>query len=436
MIFYFFVIILLFSFKNCEDSSDPQKYINNINDILIDLVSETLTISIERAIEKAILKGDQEKINDLQKCKKEFAIFNKTGEDLENYKLRRYYTYLIYYESSESKNDLGQYTDCIESQTLDLKNIDIDFNYSFRQEIKRNSTYTIFKIIEQQNKSFSNFTLKDNEHLFGLCLRNGCSNNSIKDIIYEFNDELTLFEKLKESDLRVYNLESGKGEISYTRMVPTFITLLIIILNGIIYLFQEKITKGKLKTFCECFKFDDNFKKILESDEKDGNEKSLNIIRCIRAIILIALVVSKSFIYIYHLPTKVFNETNMEKLINSYSFSLIYYGERFGKKMLYAISGFELTYIMIIYFDKIIRKKKENEKISYLLPPDLVSSSTIKKNKDNKEKTQQKIDDISKPKPELITPTDEEIINESNIIETNIIGNDKKKEEEKKKKKT
>ena len=422
----------MFSFKNCEDSSDPQKYINNINDILIDLVSETLTISIERAIEKAILKGDQEKINDLQKCKKEFAIFNKTGEDSENYKLRRYYTYLIYYESSESKNDLGQYTDCIESQTLDLKNIENDFNYSFRQEIKRNSTYTIFKIIEQQNKSFSNFTLKDNEHLFGLCLRNGCSNNSIKDIIYEFNDELTLFEKLKESDLRVYNLESGKGEISYTRMVPTFITLLIIILNGIIYLFQEKITKGKLKTFCECFKFDDNFKKILESDEKDGNEKSLNIIRCIRAIILIALVVSKSFIYIYHLPTKVFNETNMEKLINSYSFSLIYYGERFGKKMLYAISGFELTYIMIIYFDKIIRKKKENEKISYLLPPDLVSSSTIKKNKNNKEKTQQKIDDISKPKPELITLTDEEIINENNIIETNIIGNDKKKEEEKK----
>ena len=85
----------MFSFKNCEDSSDPQKYINNINDILIDLVSETLTISIERAIEKAILKGDQEKINDLQKCKKEFAIFNKTGEDSENYKLRRYYTYLF-----------------------------------------------------------------------------------------------------------------------------------------------------------------------------------------------------------------------------------------------------------------------------------------------------------------------------------------------------
>ena len=417
MIFSFFVIILilLFSFKNCDDSSDPKLYVDNITDILIDLVSETLTLSMDRAIDKAILKGDQKKINDLQKCKKEFAIFNKTNEKEEDKKLRRYYTYLIYYESSESKNDLGQYTDCIESQTLDLKNIDNDFNYSFRQEIKRNSTYTIFKIIEQQNKSFSNFTLKDNEHLFGLCLRKGCSNDSIKDIIYEFNDELTLFEKLKESNLRIYNLESGKGEISYTRLVPTFITLLIIILNGIIYLLEGKLAKGKLKTFCECFKFDDNFKKILESDEKDGNEKSLNIIRCIRGIILIALVVSKSFIYIYHLPTKVFNETNMERLLNSYSFPLIYYGERFGKKMLYAISGFELTYIMIIYFDNKMNPKNSSIPFGDLLPSsDQDSLNIVKKNEEKKENTPQNIDENNKAKTKKILKllSDDDILNE------------------------
>ena len=220
MIFSFLIIILLFTFQNCEDS-DPKSYIKNITDILIDLVSETLIISLDKALNKAILSGDQNKIDDLRKCKEEFAIFNKTGESEENKSLRRYYTYLIYYESSESKNDLGQYTDCIESQTLDLK--DIDFDYKLRQEIKKNSTYTIFKIVEQKNKSFSDFTLKDNEHLFGLCLRKGCSTNSIKDIIYEFNDELTLFENLKESNLTIYNLESGKPGISYTRLVNNIV---------------------------------------------------------------------------------------------------------------------------------------------------------------------------------------------------------------------
>ena len=56
MIFSFLIIILLFTFQNCEDS-DPKSYINNITDILIDLVSETLIISVDKALNKAILSG-------------------------------------------------------------------------------------------------------------------------------------------------------------------------------------------------------------------------------------------------------------------------------------------------------------------------------------------------------------------------------------------
>ena len=85
--------------------------------------------------------------------------------------------------------------------------------------------------------------------------------------------------------------------------------LLTVIISLII---KKRKSNRKLNAFFECFKFDDNFKKISESDK---NDNTLNMIRSIRGILLIALVVSKSFIYIYHLPTKVFNETNMEKLI-------------------------------------------------------------------------------------------------------------------------
>ena len=126
----------------------------------------------------------------------------------------------------------------------------------------------------------------------------------------------------------------------------------------------------------------------------------LNMIRSIRGILLIALVVSKSFIYIYHLPTKVFNETNMEKLINNYSFPLIYYGERFGKKMLYAISGFELTYIMACYFDnkndsKHQKEQKEQEEqieqVGELFDQD--SQHTVKERNKQNESTQLNVDE-------------------------------------------
>ena len=222
---------------------------------------------------------------------------------------------------------------------------------------------------------------------------------------------------------------------------------------------KKRKSNKKLNAFFECFKFDDNFKKISESDK---NDNTLNMIRSIRGILLIALVVSKSFVYIYHLPTKVFNETNMEKLINSYSFPLIYYGERFGKKMLYAISGFELTYILISYFDNIIKSKHPLpiDDIDKILPPDLVSQSTAKKKK--KKSNQLNIDDNVKRDPnrkakvisdytiqmednEDKTETDGEHIpnpekkqisnkknqNKNNVDKKDIPGNDQKNPEEK-----
>ena len=112
MIFCLFLIVLLFTEKNCQ-KGDPSNNIDQITNIMVNLISETLTLSIDKAINKSILAGDQKITNDLKQCKKELEIFNYDEDEEESHKyLRKYYTYLIYYESSKSKNDLGEYLDC------------------------------------------------------------------------------------------------------------------------------------------------------------------------------------------------------------------------------------------------------------------------------------------------------------------------------------
>ena len=351
MIFCLFLIVLLFTEKNCQ-KADPSNNIDQITNIMVNLISETLTLSIDKAINKSILAGDQKITNDLKQCKKELEIFNYDEDEEESHKyLRKYYTYLIYYESSKSKNDLGEYLDCLESQTIDIK--DHKFNYSTREQIKANSTFTIFKIIEEKNKSFSDFRFKDNEYLFGLCLKKGCSENSIKDIFYEFNNELVLFENLKNSEFNVYNLDSRNDLISFRRLIPIITTILIILLTPIAFILKKYCLKenSKLDNFFGVFNFNINFKRIL-GEKNSQEDPGLKIIRGVRGIILISLVVSISFIYIYHLPTKVFNEINMEYLLSSAFFPAVYHGERFGKKILFALSGIELVYKMLSYLDK------------------------------------------------------------------------------------
>ena len=358
--YVFLIFILLLSIKKCysnlsnklSSEEDYNSSIESIKSIMVKIFRETLADSMDKLVKKNINKED---INELEICKKEYEVFMKNDSYSQN--LSTYYAYLLYYESSKSQNDLDKYIDCLENQNIYIDKI--SFSPQEKQEIKDNTTFAFFKIIEKRNKSFTNISIKDDEYIFGLCIKKGCSINAIKKLFAELNQELVLFDNLQKSDVFAYDIHSNDDIKSYN-IIPLCIIIIIALMNPI-YFFLKRFSfknKNKLIEFLEVFDFNINSKYILKEDEE--NKSSLNIINGVRGIILISIAISISFFYIYHSPVKVFNQIFIEKLLNSYGFPLLYHGEIFGKKILYAISGYELAFKMLCYLDDCIKNKAEN----------------------------------------------------------------------------
>ena len=181
MLFSFWIIIFILTQKYCLNIETDDQNIVNMTNILMDLLSKEIIKSINRTIIKTKLANNQELLHQLEECKKAFDIFDIEHNDEQKEKLRKFYIYLLFSYSSKSKNDLGEYIDCVENQPIDITNL--TFSPEERKEIIENSTYSIFRIIEKKNKSLADFTLKDNEYLFGLCIKKGCSEEGIKTFI-------------------------------------------------------------------------------------------------------------------------------------------------------------------------------------------------------------------------------------------------------------
>ena len=422
MFLFFILVILLLSESICQDDN-----IGEIADILINLLSKTLTLSLDMAVKKTLINGDENQIESMFQCRKYYSIFDEKYDeyDQKNKKLRQYYSYLLYYESSKSRNDLGEYSDCLDSQSIDFnRNKSIqNFTDEEKKEFKENTTFAIFKIIEPKtNKSFSNFTFKNDEHLFGLCIKKGCSEQNIKDVFIAFNNELILFDKLNESNFTVYDLSSRFNTINYSRLIPVIMIILIILLHLIFYILNkfccEKYQKGILNDLFNIFNYKNNFKKILDKDNKENS--GIKIFNGIRGIIFMSLILNLSFFYIYHLPTKVFNETIIEKLLNNFAFPLFYHGEIFGKKLLYALSGFELVNIMIPYLDNYLKDNVDNLKINEDNKDNIESdakineSETPKKGQEDKTKEEKNLENLNVKEIKDEDDEEDEEINEEN----------------------
>ena len=330
MYFLFSIIFILLSKIYCQNSNTNS--IGSMINILEELISKGIIISIDRALNKSKLINDTKSIEDLERCKKSYEIFNINEQTEDDIKIRKYFTHLLYYTAPKSQNDIAEYSDCLESITIDLKMVNLTIDE--RKELRKDLTYTIFRIIEKKNKSISDITFKDNEYLFGFCIKKGCSQNSIKEIFYELNQQIKFFENLEQSNFSVYDLEMMEDYLNMKELIPLFIFILSIIIIHIIFF----IIRGQ----CLC-----NTEKILGKKEKN----EIKILRGLRGLTIFSIVISTSFFYIYHSPTKVFNEENIEELLNDFSFPFVYHGERFGKKILYALSGFELVNAMIYFLN-------------------------------------------------------------------------------------
>ena len=385
--------------KNGE--SDIEKTVETILKYVEELMSNLITLSIYNMTKErnnSMYNEDNKIIEEYKKCKESYEIFSNNKTE----KAKRYYLHLLYYDSSKSKNDLGTYTDCTDSQTVSYNILGIDEKE--KNKYKEDSTYMIIQIHEKKKNSFADIKYQENEYLVGLCLKKGCSENALKKTFYELNKEIKFFDYFDYDDIDVYDLDEKK--ISRKQYILNWIPFLILFIFILFSLFKfipnivfARMNPRKFNEIKECFNLKNNHEEIFGSYQDNenivSNDSGLSIIKGLRGLNMIAVLISTSFFYIYHLPTKIYNKDTFKDFITSFGFSVVYYGSRFGVKILYAMSGFELVYKMLNYLDNCIENKEklninkdeqEEEEIFPFINDINDSKSKNFKKRDNKKK--------------------------------------------------
>ena len=377
-----FIIILILWKSKCDLSIIRDKYrkrnlllkgeegsIETTVEIILQNVEELMSNLISLSIYNMTKDGNTSDydrgnkiIEEYKKCKESYEIFNNNKDE----KAKRYYLHLLYYDSSKSKNDLGTYTDCTDSQTVSYKNLGI--NETERNRFKKDSTYMIIQIHEKKNNSFADLKYQENEYLVGLCLKKGCSENALKKTFYELNKEIKFFEYFEYDDIDVYDLdEKNINKIKYILNWIPFLILFIFILFSLFKFIPNivfaRMSPRKHNEVKECFNLKINHEEIFGSYQDNenivSNDSGLTILKGLRGLNMIGVLISTSFFYIYHLPTKIYNKDTFKEFITSFGFSIVYFGSRFGVKILYALSGYELVYKMLNYLDNCIENKEK-----------------------------------------------------------------------------
>ena len=354
--------------SNFEDESE------NIFDGILKnvkaLMSNLIILSVYNATEPTIYPNDEKLLKEARECYESYSIFDEGLE--ENKKARDYYLNLIYYDSSKSKNDLGSYLDCTKSQTVSLNELNI--TKEEKEKFQEDSTYIIFQINEKKKSSFADISYLENEYLVGLCLKKGCSENVLRKSFVELNKEITFFEEFNYSDIEVYDLDSDKIDKKkyLVYWIPFFIIFIIILFSCFRWmpnLFFRRMNPRLFVELKECFNLKNNHEEIFgnfqDNENIVSNDTGLSIVKGLRGLNMLGVLISTSFFYIYHLPTKIYNKDTFKDFITSLWFSVVYYGFRFGIKILYAMSGFELVYKMLNYLDNCIENKEKCINLKY-----------------------------------------------------------------------
>ena len=352
--------------EDSESSEDDEllKVFNGILENVKDLMSNLIILSVYNATDSSIYPSEDKLLEEARKCYYSYKIFDDNSD--ESIKARNYYLTLIYHDSSKSKNDLGSYLDCTKSQTVSLT--DLKITKEEKEKFQKDSTYIIFQINEKKNSSFADIGYLENEYLVGLCLKKGCSENVLRKTFVELNKEITFFEEFNYSDIDVYDLDSDKIDKNkyFVYWIPFMIILIIICFSCfrcIPNLVFRKMNPRLFNDMKECFNLKNNHEEIFgnfqDNENIVSNDTGLSIVKGLRGLNMIAVLISTSFFYIYHLPTKIYNKDTFKDFITSFWFSVVYYGFRFGIKILYAMSGFELVYKMLNYLDNCIENKEK-----------------------------------------------------------------------------
>ena len=437
-LFFFIIFSFLFNYNNTQYKDIIGKIISlqiDEKDIikakvyglitnLENLMSYLFQLSIENmtfiANYSTKLLDDEKK--EILDCCNEFKMFYNERDIGKISNLSRYFLRLLYTDSSKRKNDLSTYETCIGSQTVSDDSLNSLGLANMKEEIKNKSTYMIVDVKEKKNKTeFSGINYQENEYLLGFCTKIGCGDRAFKQFFLQLNSEMRFFEEIDEDkDIEVYNI---KNKEFYTPeyiccLLPYLFIIIFILFSCIkflpsfIFSYYQRRNPVKYNELKECFNLKQNFLEIFGNPQDNEyivtNDTGLSFIKGMRGINMIMILITTTFFYIFHLPTKIYNSKSFQDILTGYSFIAIYYGHKFGIKILYGISGFELIYKMINYLDQCIEAKerlddKGEEKPKHIinmvdLPEEEKLKSDEKKIEKDEEEKEEEEDEEEDPK--------------------------------------
>ena len=177
-----FAYILIFLRVTKEDDP-PEPEDNNY----IDWAYSNMTEFIQQRILYGVEEAKKDPSSFSEKC---YEIFNDAYSKTNSTKTSMFITKFIT-DSSKSKNDLGSYTECLNS-VYKVNNYDTS-------EITNNVTYIIINLrTPVPSSTIIDLNYTTGRYMFGACVPKGCDENEYLLIFYHINKNLSIFENLSE----------------------------------------------------------------------------------------------------------------------------------------------------------------------------------------------------------------------------------------------
>ena len=442
---FFFLILFpkLFTSQNNPDSifQLPLIVINILRIILEEAKEENSTLTPE-----------------FEKCANIMGTFyNKSdAEDLKQ----------LYEGSSKGFIDLSSFYNCIDETDPEKD----DTNSIEKGKVNNNGQktynfYTVYPIITHKQKieiaKFENKSFFNHSWIFGFCARKGlCEEKAFKEIVIKVNKEFRknkievfyeYYDKMSSIGI-IDNLKEHKKltEFSYDNFLRSISCILMVIqvlfiivkkipqkIFGIFikrkylreikndpkkidYLLNNNIFSKKINTkIRQCFSLSDNLDILVTNKKNDElfKDEDLVYLKGIKAIGIIFLIFSTTFIYFFNYPLCISEFKEKKSYIKS-NFVLIFFW-RIAPALLLSSSGFSLSYKFLNFLDKkLVSIATENIDIK-----DINNNYNNKENKENKGSEEEESDKLLENKEINIDKNSDNITEGKNSNKTDSIKN-------------
>ena len=324
--------------------------------------------NISKKIDQIISNIEDEKLGQcLNIMKKAYQ-----GENKNSYLIK------LFFDSSPIYEDIKNYYNCYNGLYINVN-----------KDILKDLTYIVIKYNDKYEKNDTEYENSFNSFskVFGACVPQGCTDNEYYKIISFVNKNHYLIEG---NILGVVNLNPLKEYSIMEKLLESLIPILMIIF--IILIIEIRYISGLFWTLfgflfnkCNKNKYDEEtIKKILKKNKLNqidtlngfiklginleevmpankesqiSNENGLQIVVGLRGIFIIGLFLGLTLQNIFIIPTRIFDNKQYRKYMSTKLYCFLFFFARISQKMLYALSGFELTFKLLFYFDNQLYKK-------------------------------------------------------------------------------